>query len=124
MFGLFGLFGKSRQLVALEGELREAGVHPRLVPDAVKLTVLRLLPGGGKAARPEEMRDAAQLLAYCILGPEDFAEMTTVRTRDAVERRLDVVLDHPQSLDAQIVLLALKTDNAHPDVAERFEVED
>lgn len=124
MFGLFGLFGKSRPLVALEGELREAGLHPRLVHDAVKLTVLRLLPDGGKTARPDELRDAAELLAYCILGPDDFAEATTVRTRDAVERRLDAVLDHPQSLDAQIVLLALKTDNAAPEVAERFEVED
>lgn len=124
MFGLFGLLGKSKQLVALESELREAGVHPRLVHEAVKLTVLRLLPDGGKAARPEDLRQAAQLLAYCILGPDDFAEATTVRTRDAVERRLDVVLDHPQSLDAQIVLLALKTDGAHPTVAGRFEIEE
>ena len=124
MFGLFGLFGKSRQVVALESELREAGVHPRLVHDAVKLTVLRLLPDGGKAARPDELRNAAELLAYCILGPHDFANATTVRTRDAVERRLDAVLDHPQSLDAQIVMLALKTDSADPAVAERFEVEE
>ena len=124
MFGLFGLFGKSKQMTALEAELRAAGLHPLLLEDSIKLTVLRLLPEGGKAARPDELRGAAQLLAYCILGPKDFAEATSAREKDTVERRLDVVLNHPESLDAQIVLLALKTDNADPAVAERFEVED
>ena len=124
MFGLFGLFGKSKQMTALEAELRKAGLHPHLLHDSIKLTMLRLLPEGGKAARPDELRAAAQLLAYSILGPRDFAEATSVREKDKVERRLDAVLDHPGSLDAQIVLLALKTGNADPAVAERFEVED
>ena len=124
MFGIFGLFGKSKPLTALEAALREAGLHPRLLPDSIKLTVLRLLPDGGEAAPPDELREAAELLAYCILGPQGFAEATSPRAGLAVERRLDAVLDHPQSLDAQIVVLMLKTDNADPAVAERFEVED
>ena len=123
MFGLFGLFGKSKQMTALETELRQAGLHPHLLHDSIKLTVLRLLPEGGKAARPDELRGAAQLLAYAILGPQDFTAATSVREKDQVERRLDAVLDHPDSLDAQIVLLALKTGNADPAIAERFEVE-
>ncbi len=123
MFGLFGLFGKSKQMTALETELRTAGLHPHLLHDSIKLTVLRLLPEGGKAARPEELRSAAQLLAYAILGPRDFAEATSLREKDEVERRLDAVLDHPDSLDAQIVMLALKTDNADPVITERFQVE-
>ena len=123
MFGLFGLFGKSKQMTALETELRQAGLHPHLLHDSIKLTVLRLLPEGGKAARPDELRGAAQLLAYAILGPQDFTEATSVREKDQVERRLDAVLDSPSSLDAQIVLLALKTGNADPAIAERFEVE-
>jgi len=123
MFGLFGLFGKSKQMTALETELRQAGLHPHLLHDSIKLTMLRLLPEGGKAARPDELRGAAQLLAYAILGPRDFAEATSVREKDKVERRLDAVLDHPDSLDAQIVLLTLKTGNADPAIAERFEVE-
>ena len=123
MFGLFGLFGKSKQMTALEVELRQAGLHPHLLHDSIKLTVLRLLPEGGKAARPDELRGAAQLLAYAILGPRDFVEATSAREKDEVERRLDAVLDHPDSLDAQIVLLALKTGNADPAIAERFEVE-
>ena len=124
MFGLFGLFGKSKQMTALEVELRKAGLHPHLLHDSIKLTLLRLLPEGGKAARPDELRSAAQLLAYAILGPRDFAEATSAREKDNVERRLDSVLNNPNSLDAQIVLLALKTDNADPAVVERFEVED
>ena len=123
MFGLFGLFGKSKQMTALETELRQAGLHPHLLHDSIKLTVLRLLPEGGKAARPDELRGAAQLLASAIRGPRDGAEATSVREKDQVERRLDAVLDSPSSLDAQIVLLALKTGNADPAMAERFEVE-
>ena len=44
MFGLFGLFGKSKQMTALEAELRKAGLHPQLLHDSIKLTMLRLLP--------------------------------------------------------------------------------
>ena len=124
MFGIFGLFGKSKPLVALEAALREAGLQPRLLHDSIKLTVLRLLPDRGEAASPDELRRAAELLAYCILGPQTFADATSPRTSLAIERRLDAVLDHPQSLDAQIVLLMLKTNNADPAVAERFEVEE
>ena len=124
MFGIFSLFGKSKQMTALEAELREAGLQPRLLHDSIKLTVLRLLPDGGEGARPDELREAAELLAYCILGSEGFAEATSPRASLAVEQRLEAVLDHPTSLDAQIVLLMLRTGNADPAIAERFEVEE
>jgi hypothetical protein len=123
MFGLFGLFGKSKPLQALEAELREAGMHPQLLHDSIKLTVLRLLPERGRAARPDELRGAAQLLSYCILGPADFAEATSPAAAQAVERRLDAVAETPEGLDAEIVLLAIETGNCDPAVAARFEVE-
>ena len=56
MLGIFGLFGKSKPLAALEAELREAGLQPRLLHDSIKLTVLRLLPDRDEAARPDELR--------------------------------------------------------------------
>ena len=37
MLGIFGLFGRSRDTQRLDRALRSAGVHPRLVPDAVKI---------------------------------------------------------------------------------------
>ena len=41
--GLFGVFGRSGDLRQLDQALRSVDVHPRLVPEAVKLTVVNLL---------------------------------------------------------------------------------
>ena len=38
MLGLFGIFGRSTELRRLDGALRGSGLHPRAVPEAVKLT--------------------------------------------------------------------------------------
>jgi len=62
MFGLFSLFGRS---TALEGALKEAGIHPLLVPEAVKLTIVRIHKRYGEWRRTEaSYADAAALLAY------------------------------------------------------------
>ncbi|OAB55344.1 hypothetical protein AY600_00770 [Phormidium willei BDU 130791] len=124
MLGLFAILGQRKEMAALEQELRAAGLHPQLVHDSIKLTLLRLLPGRGTAARPDELRGAAQLLGYCILGPRDFTAATSPAAAAAVERRLDALLDHPDGLDARIVLLALQTGNADAAVTARFEAEE
>lgn len=124
MFGLFGLFGKSKPLQALEVELRAAGLHPHLVHESLKLTVLRFLPERGRAARPDELRGAAEVLSYCILGHADFAEVTSDAQADALARRLAAAPEHPEGLDAQVVLLAIQTGNCHPEVAALFEVDE
>ncbi len=41
--GMFGVFGRSEDLRTLERALRAVDLHPALVPDAVKLTVLNVL---------------------------------------------------------------------------------
>ncbi len=47
MLGLFGIFGRSHELQRLDQALRGGGLHPRLVPEAVKLTTLKLLKEAG-----------------------------------------------------------------------------
>ena len=42
MLRLFDMLGRSAAMRALEDALRESGVHPLLVPDPVKLTVIKL----------------------------------------------------------------------------------
>ncbi len=123
MFGLLGLFGKSKALTALDAELREAGLHPHLLHDSVKLTLLRLVPEVPGTGHQDRLREPARLLAYCILGPEDFREATSPDLAQAVEERLEAVLDTSDSRDAEIVLLALTTGNADPAIAARFDVE-
>ena len=41
--GIFSMFGRSRELQHLDRELRDAGLHPALVPEPAKLTALKLL---------------------------------------------------------------------------------
>ena len=50
--GLFGVFGRSGDLRALDDALRAAGMHPALAPEAVKIAALNLL----KEARGEQRR--------------------------------------------------------------------
>ena len=126
MFGLFQLFGRSRELKALDHALREAGVHPGTVPEAVKLTVLRLLKqeeSAGAGVSEAAFEDAAQLLGYCMLGHDQFVASNSVRAAKSAEHRLEAAIAAGDSLDARIVLLALHSGVIVSEVADRFEVE-
>ena len=92
MFGLFQLFGRSRELKALDHALREAGVHPGTVPEAVKIVALRLLKqesrtGAGLAEA--DYNDAARLLGYCMLGHDQFIASNGIRAAERAENRLE-----------------------------------
>ncbi len=41
MLGFFGIFGRSHELRRLDQAVRAVGLHPVLVPEAVKLTTRR-----------------------------------------------------------------------------------
>jgi hypothetical protein len=119
MLGVFGRLGRARELRQLDDELRTAGLHPALVADAVKMTVVRLLKtahgdAGGRVA------DAAMLVAYCTLGPGPFEKSNGTDLTQAVERRLHMAVAEESSLDAEIILLTIHADIIHPDVVEEF----
>ena len=122
MLGLLSLFGRSREYQRLDHALRGAGLHPRLVPDAVKLTVLKLLKDVGGSARPgpDDCASAADMLAYCMLGPEGFAEANGLDRTTRVEARLEASLESGESLDARLVLLALHSGVIESQVVERY----
>ena len=121
MLRLFSLFGRSAAQNAFDDALRAAGVHPLLVPEAVKLTLLRLhrRAGDGTAA----YADSAALLAYCMSGRDAFAEATDSAAADHAEARLEAAIAAGDSFDAQVVLLALHAGLIAPEVAEGFEIE-
>lgn len=121
MFGLFNLFGRARDLRQLDDALRAAGLHPAVVPEAVKLTVLRLL--GDRRHDPAALAEASHLLAYLMLGPEDYAEATDARACRDAEARIERAVEEGDSLDARLVLLALQAALAQPDVVARFGLE-
>ncbi len=51
MLGFFGIFGRSHELTRLDQAVRAVGLHPLLLPEAVKLTTLNLL--GEASANPD-----------------------------------------------------------------------
>ncbi len=124
MLGLFGMFGRSQELQSLDQALRDGGLHPRLVPDAVKLTTLKLLKeAGGANPCPRQYEAAAELLGYCVLGAQGFTDCNGPGLTESVEARLAAAIEVGDSLDARVVLLALHAGLIQPAVVERYGLE-
>ncbi len=122
--GMFGVFGRSEDLRALDQALRAAGLHPALAPDAVKLTVLKVLKGArGEDPAAEDYRETGALLAYCALGREVFAAANGELAAAAAERRIEAALEARDSLDASLILLALHAAIIHPGLKETYQLE-
>ncbi len=127
MFGLFDLFGRSAAVKALDHALREAGLHPLLVPEAVKLTILQLQKKDEAArsmSRETANDEAALLLAYCMLGRAQFIESNDLAAAERVEQRFDGAIAAGDSLDAKIILLAVHSGLIAPEIADRIDIED
>jgi hypothetical protein len=120
MLGLFGIFGRSRDLQRLDKALLGVGLHPRLVPEAVKLTTLKLLEEAGAGRDPASYTAAAELLGYCVLGAKGFTECNDPSLTEAVELRLAAALEAGDNLDARVVLLTLHASVIQPSVVERY----
>jgi len=121
MLGLFGMIGRSKELQVLDQALRSVGMHPRFVPEAIKLTTVRLLAKAGIEPRPYGA--VAEILGYCIMGAEGFTDSNDEDLTAAVEARIVAALDDGDSLDAKMVLLALHASVVRPSVVERFGLE-
>jgi hypothetical protein len=123
--GLFGLFGRSPELRQFDRALRSVDLHPNLVPEAVKLTAVRLLAehAAGQEAAPQSYRAAAEIIAYCMIGAHSFASANDSELAARVERRIDAALDSGASLDAKLVLLTLHARVIQPSVVEDFQLE-
>lgn len=123
--GFFGIFGRSAALRAFDTDLRAVDLHPKLVPEAVKLTAVRTLmdQADGREPSAEANRAAVEIIAYCMIGAEAFAGVNGVPLAEAVEQRIDRALAHGVSLDAKLVLLTLHAKVIQPSVVEHFGLE-
>ena len=126
ILSVFGIRGRSKEVHHLNDALRDVGLHGASVPESVKLAAVNLL----KEAEGENLLDpakscaeAAPLLAYCILGSDDFTSANGDSLREAAERRLRLAIDHGESLDARLALLTLIAGTIHPAVVESFDLE-
>lgn len=120
--GLFGRFGRSAALRQFDGALRAVDLHPNLVPEAVKLTAVRLLRAAGEPA-PQAYRAAAEIIGYCMIGAQSFAGANDPALAAQVERRIEAALDTGASLDAKLVLLTLHARVIQPSVVDHFQLE-
>ncbi len=124
MLGFFGIFGRSHELRRIDQALRGVGLHPRLVPEAVKLTTLKLLnETSGANPGPDPYAAAAELLGYCVLGAQGFIEANDLCLTEEMEARLEAALEAGDSLDARLVLLALHSGIIQVQVVERYQLE-
>lgn len=121
MFRLFDMLGRSTAMRALDDALRAAGLHPLLVPEPVKLTVIRL--NKTHVAQDAGFADAARLLAYCVLGHAQFADSTSVAEAARADQRVEAALEDGDSLDAKLILLAFHAGLISPEVADRIELD-
>ncbi|TJX33353.1 MAG: hypothetical protein E5W21_29795, partial [Mesorhizobium sp.] len=71
--GFLGMFGRSGDLRQLDAALRGADLHPALVPEGVKLTIVNLMKDHWpEEPPPRAYPRVATLFSYCIAGPETF----------------------------------------------------
>lgn len=126
MLGLFGIFGRAESLKAIDQALRDIDVHPRTVPEAVKLATVRLMQqesGAASKLRDADYTRAAELLGYSILGPDQFLASNTIDAANRTDFRLEAAIAAGDGLDANLILLALHSGIIHTSIADRFDTE-
>ena len=117
------MFGRSGDLRQLDAALRAADLHPALVPEGVKLTMVNLMKDHWRDEPPASAYPPlAGLLAYCVVGPETYRVVNGRDGAEDVERRIEAALDLPDSLDARVMLLALHAKLMNSAVVDRFDL--
>lgn len=123
--GFMGTFGRSADLRQLDDALREVDVHPRLVTEAVKLTISRLLRDANDDVDPPQgaYRYAAEMIGYCLIGANAFAGANGDDRTTEVEARIEAALGASNGIDARLISLSIHAKAIQPSVVERFGLE-
>ena len=95
-----------------------------LVPDPVKLTLIQLHKKLARGAPEGEYMQTAHLLAYCILGHDQFSDNNGAADAEAQDHRVEAALAQGDTLDAKIILLSLHSGLIAPEIADRIDIED
>ncbi len=125
ILSVFGIRGRAKEVYRLDEAILAVGLAPKRVPDSVKLTVLNLLKdaeGGVMADVDASCARAAPMLAYCVLGSEEFSKANGRDATSAIEARLHHAIESGESLDARFAMLTLLAKVTQPEVIERFDL--
>lgn len=122
MFGFFELFGASRAQRKLDAAFRSVGVHPRLVPDAVKITINRQLQPTARHGPIDDAtcRHAAELVGYLMHGYEVFAQDNGVAAAGEAGERVEQAIRAGDSPDARMILLSMHAGIVAPEVVDEY----
>lgn len=124
--GVFGFIGRSRDLRQLDDALRALDLHPRLMPEAVKLTVCNILKdaAAGQVPSAEATAAAAELLAYLMTGADHFSAVNGRALMERCERRIEQAAAGVEDggIDADLILLAIHAKILQPSVRDRFDL--
>lgn len=125
MIRFFDMFlGRSTAMRALDDALQTAGLHPLLVPEPVKLTVIQLTKKFAAAqVQDTAFANAAQLLAYCILGHDQFANSNSSEDAARADQRVETAMEESDTVDAKLVLLAFHAGLITSEIADRIEID-
>ncbi|TPJ82800.1 hypothetical protein [Mesorhizobium sp. B2-6-2] len=119
--GFLGMFGRSGDLRQLDDALRAADLHPALVPEGVKLTIVNLMNDRWPDEPPADAyASVAQLCGYCVAGRHVFEQANGREPTLQVERRIEAALEAGDSFDAQIVLMTLHAKLTNAEVVARY----
>ncbi|MFD2205017.1 hypothetical protein [Kiloniella antarctica] len=123
---IFGFFGRKKEIHMIDDGLRDSGAYSSSISDAVKLALYGLAKDRGLLQNNAEqvLHDLACFLTYCFLGTEDFEDANGADLSKDMLRRLEMTKVFDESVDADIVLLALHSGIAHETTAGRFSVEE
>lgn len=123
--GLFGIFGRSSDLRQLDAALRAVDVHPRLIPEAVKLTIVSLLKdeAAGREPAPHAYQAAAEIVGACAIGADAFADANGAGALTGVDERIEAAVRVGDSLDARLLMLMLHSGVMQPSVRDRHGLE-
>lgn len=122
--GFFGAWGRSSDLRQIDNAFRAVDVHPRMVTEAIKLTMARLIKDAHAGNPPEaSYKRAAELVGYCMIGADSFAGANGEELTQAIEQRIETALEQDDGLDAKLVLLTLHAKVIQPTVVEAFGLE-
>ena len=119
MKGIFQLFGRSQEQQRLDDAFRKAGLHPNLVPEAVKIAAMKQVKDE-KGQKPDDrdMFRAASMIAFCALGPDEFEEADAA----ALDLRIEAAIKEGGSLDARLILLCLHAGMLDPGLRQKYDI--
>ena len=126
--GFLGRFGRSEDLRRLDTALRVFDLHPARVPEGAKLAIVNMMKDAWQDKTPdgeppaEAYLPVAALFAYCLIGPDLFAEANGAEPAADAEARIEAALDAGEGMDADLVLLALHARLVSPKVVEKFDL--